>query len=139
MKPKHMCYAAFLFLILASSMVGIEPQAFAVEPLRAGTIQQQSAQSGSCGANLTWELNDSGVLTISGTGPMANYGGDYYAYEPDKYDGAHPGWYDFSDEISEVRINEGVTSVGGSAFAHCGEIIKVSLPSTLTAIGDRAF
>ena len=37
------------------------------------------AVSGTCGAygdNLTWTLDDNGVLTISGEGLMANY--DYY-------------------------------------------------------------
>lgn len=30
------------------------------------------AYSGQCGDNLTWTLSDDGVLTISGTGPMAD-------------------------------------------------------------------
>ncbi|MCR5617782.1 MAG: hypothetical protein K6F83_05800, partial [Clostridiales bacterium] len=29
--------------------------------------------SGSCGTNLTWSLNSSGTLTISGTGEMDNW------------------------------------------------------------------
>ncbi|MCD8021818.1 MAG: hypothetical protein LUF30_02140 [Lachnospiraceae bacterium] len=31
------------------------------------------ASSGTCGDNLTWTLDNSGVLTISGTGPMYNF------------------------------------------------------------------
>ena len=40
--------------------------------------------SGTCGANLTWILDDEGVLTISGTGAMANWnkkGSPWYANE----------------------------------------------------------
>ena len=33
------------------------------------------AESGTCGDNLTWEL-DGGVLTIFGTGNMSNYKSD---------------------------------------------------------------
>jgi hypothetical protein len=32
-----------------------------------------AATSGSCGANLRWTLDSSGVLTISGTGDMTNF------------------------------------------------------------------
>ena len=30
--------------------------------------------SGKCGDNLTWEIDSEGILTISGTGDMYNYG-----------------------------------------------------------------
>ena len=29
--------------------------------------------SGKCGANVSWQFDSDGVLTISGTGPMTNY------------------------------------------------------------------
>ena len=32
--------------------------------------------SGTCGDNLTWALDNAGTLTISGTGPMADYDTD---------------------------------------------------------------
>jgi hypothetical protein len=41
--------------------------------LIAGIGIASSATSGKCGDNLTWELSDDGVLTISGTGDMHNY------------------------------------------------------------------
>ena len=31
-------------------------------------------KSGTCGENLTWTLSDDGVLTISGSGAMTDYG-----------------------------------------------------------------
>lgn len=41
--------------------------------------------------------------------------------------------------INEIRIPEGVTSIGKSAFKNCKELRKVHLPSTLQAIGAGAF
>ena len=36
-------------------------------------LQVSAASSGTCGANLTWTLDDAGTLTISGTGKMYEY------------------------------------------------------------------
>lgn len=41
--------------------------------------------------------------------------------------------------INEIRIPEGVTSIGKSAFKNCKELRKVHLPSTLQTIGAGAF
>ena len=38
-----------------------------------GTARAADIDGGSCGANLTWSLDDAGVLTISGTGDMYDY------------------------------------------------------------------
>ena len=38
-----------------------------------------------------------------------------------------------------IKINEGVTSLGASAFANCTGIISVDIPSTVTTIGQYAF
>ena len=87
--------------------------------------------SGTCGDNLTWVLED-GVLTISGTGDMDDYGSNYYEEE-------QPPWYGERDEITSVVIESNVTSIGSSAFEECNNIESVSLPSALTNIGDYAF
>lgn len=41
--------------------------------------------------------------------------------------------------INEIRIPEGVTSIGKSAFKNCKELRKVYLPSTVQTIGVGAF
>lgn len=38
-----------------------------------GTAVSVKAQSGTCGPNLTYTLDDNGTLTISGTGNMRDY------------------------------------------------------------------
>ena len=36
-------------------------------------VQAATVESGTCGDNLAWILDDKGTLTITGTGPMENY------------------------------------------------------------------
>lgn len=86
--------------------------------------------SGTCGKdgdNLTWTLDDQGTLTITGTGEMK----DYYS------SGTAP-WYDHASVIKKVTIEEGVTSVGRSAFYQLG-ITDVSLADSIVSIGNAAF
>ncbi len=87
--------------------------------------------TGSCGENLTWTLDEStGTLTISGTGPMADY------------DSRATPWFDYYDQIQAIIVEEGVTTLGSNAFSYTDyytDIAKVQLPSTLVSIGEDAF
>ena len=90
--------------------------------------------SGDCGAqgnNLTWTLDDKGVLTISGKGEMANYS---YAWG----DSPTP-WQKYWETIREIVIQNGVTSVGGYAFNDYSNVIKATIPDSVAIIGERAF
>ncbi|MBR2549711.1 MAG: leucine-rich repeat protein [Clostridiales bacterium] len=80
--------------------------------------------SGSCG-NLTWELDDEGLLTISGTGNMPDL-----SYAP---------WYDYISSIKSVVIDSGVTSIGNYAFINCENLTSVTIPSSVTSIDKYAF
>ncbi len=82
--------------------------------------------SGTCGSNTTWHLDKStGTMTISGSGPMGN--------------DSHVPWFDHRKSITKVVIEEGVTSVGSSAFSGCSNLHTVILPSTVTEIKQSAF
>ena len=81
-----------------------------------------------CGENLTWSLDDSGTLTISGTGAMYNYNYDNYAP-----------WYSKRSSIKNVVIGSGATSIGHYAFSKCGNLTGVTIPSSVTSIGEYAF
>ncbi len=91
--------------------------------------------AGICGAtgqesDVKWELaytSTSGVLTISGTGAMADYSN--YNEQP---------WYNYAGDIISVVINEGVTSIGDNAFVNCANLTSVTLNSN-PVIGDDAF
>jgi len=84
------------------------------------------AASGTCGENLTWNLTGR-VLTISGTGAMTNYS-----------DSNHAPWYDNRSSITSVIIEDGVTSIGSSAFEYCN-LTSVTIPNSVTSIGNTAF
>lgn len=84
--------------------------------------------SGSCGTSLSWTLNESGVLTISGTGPMYDFGNSQHPYTP---------WT--ISNVKEVVVNAGVTSVGNQAFVEATNLTSVYLPNGLYTIGDSAF
>lgn len=88
-----------------------------------GTI---SAESGTCGENLTWELADS-TLTISGTGNM-----------PDYTSKSMP-WYNYRNSIASVIINNGCLNIGSYAFAYCQRLVSISIPNSVTNIGKYAF
>ena len=83
--------------------------------------------SGTCGADLTWELTADGVLTISGTGDMYSY----------FYDDDFP-WYSYISSIKTVSIADGVTSIGSYAFRNCS-LTSVTIPDSVTSIGSFAF
>ncbi len=90
-----------------------------------------AVSSGTCGAdgnNLIWTLDDSGTLTISGTGEMANWSSS----------SAAP-WYSYRSSIKKVMINDGTTSVGEYAFHKCTSLSSIDIPDGVTSIGNSAF
>ena len=98
---------------------------------------------GVCGKDLTWHWDQANsTLTISGAGDMYDFW-YYYLEDLDPNDLMDPTtyipWITFNDQIRNVIISEGVTSVGNFAFYECSHLINVSLPDTVTRIGDSSF
>ena len=83
-----------------------------------------TVKSGMCGDNLTWTLNDDGVLAISGTGVIKDSAFDSTGKQP---------------EIKTAIIGDGVTSIGNNAFFNCGGLTSVEIPDSVTSIGYGAF
>ena len=75
------------------------------------------------GTNLTWTLDKDGVLTISGTGAM--------------YDYSENGTQFNNSDIKSVVIEDGVTSIGNSAFYECTSLSSIILPETLTTLSNE--
>ena len=88
----------------------------------------QVIASGECGDDLTWTLSDDGVLTISGTGDMQDWG--LFDYRTD--------WFQYRDQVTSVVIEPGVTSIGSYAFNGCENVRSIQIPDTVTRIGDSA-
>ena len=112
-------FKLFAFLLVLISTMSLFPY------LR---VNADVINSGTCGNNLTWELDDEGVLTISGAGKM-NY---YYYSNPAP-------WDDDRKSVKSVVISSGVTSIGGYAFYRCINITSITIPDSVTSIGEDAF
>lgn len=96
----------------------------------------QEPKAGTCGPNLTWTLDCSGTLTISGTGAMNDWKSELETpwYNSSSIFGPR-GFYN----IRSVVIEEGVTSIGNNAFRKCSGLASVTIPNSVTSIGDYAF
>ena len=86
--------------------------------------------SGACGENLTWKI-DNGILRISGSGAMHDYSSEYYSSE------ISAPWYNRSDLIKIAVIDDGVTTIGKSAFWQCF-LKSVIIPDSVISIGEEA-
>ena len=80
---------------------------------------------GSCGNNLSYELNDQGILTISGSGAMFDFTETVQPWNP--------------SEISAVLLPEELSYIGDYGFAYCSNVQTLKLPDGLTGIGSNAF
>ncbi len=102
-------------------------------PMIPASTTALAASSGSCGANITWQLDDSGTLTITGYGAMTDYEQGISFYPP---------WYEQRTNIKKVvfkNTESGITSIGDSAFEGCSNLTDVIVPPTLKIVGDYAF
>lgn len=96
------------------------------------TLKEWMTSSGTCGTGVNWVLNANGVLTISGSGKMADY-------QSSELNGDTTPWASLRDGILEVVIREGVTHVGDEAFARCKNLKKATIPTGVTSIGGETF
>ena len=105
-----MALAILTSFVLSFSVVGLAEEA-----------------SGSCGDNVTWSY-DCGVLTVSGTGDMADYSEVYPAP-----------WFSFASDIQRVVVSDGVRSIGNMAFYQCVNLTTVKMDSSVVSLGNLAF
>ena len=93
-----------------------------------------SNHSGTCGDNLEWTFSG-GTLTISGEGAMYDYEHDFDLRDEKHYSTAP--WSEL--DINEIVVEDGVTSIGDSAFTGCSSLTEIVMPDSVTSIGDSAF
>ena len=90
-----------------------------------------SAQNYRVGASVTATLSG-GTLTIRGSGPMANY------VSESEVEFAAPWWYD-GKKVTRIIIEDGVTTIGASAFDGFRNLTSVTIPNSVSSIGSDAF
>ena len=77
---------------------------------------------------LTWILYEDGTLNISGTGEMRGY--NAYSIISPACDNSN---------IKNVVIEDGITSIGSSAFYSCYSLTDITIPNGVTSIGSSVF
>lgn len=126
-------------LLSLAMLFTLAPTAFAAD-----SESQPTTMSGNCGAPaeeggevtdaVTWSFeSDTGTLTISGTGAMADYTVDTNTGKDTRP------WSAYKDTITEVSISEGVTSIGDSAFRSMTALKEANIPASITDLGDHIF
>ncbi len=84
-------------------------------------------------SGISWEVKN-GILTLGSAGTMENN----YTYAADSETADSP-WAGISNDITEAVIREGVTSVEDCAFQYLDSLSKVTIPTSVTYIGEKAF
>ena len=85
-----------------------------------------AACSGSCAADVNWRFEND-TLTLSGSGAV-----------PDYPAGGAPWKAGYTDGITSVVIEDGITSVGAS-FRDCENLSNVTIPESVLTIAEDAF
>ena len=118
-------------IVVFSAVLAMSANAASILPASA-----EESISGTCGDGVTWTFADS-TLTIGGTGDMDDY--DNYDQE---FIGMQPmetkerPWERYSDTITSVVIEEGVTGIGNFALSGLYYVETVHWTDSLKHIGD---
>lgn len=139
----------FVSLLLAISMIFSLMPVSAVTAFAEGKNGGEVKAKGYCGVetenngkDLSWTLDNNGVLTITGSGAMKDY---------PRYENQRPDWYlNHKDSIRSVVLDNKITHIGDYAFDGCTSIKSVrytgytgnagvALPESVTTIGVHAF
>ena len=103
-------------------------------------------QQGECGQNAKWSLTSENTLIISGEGRMKDYeirsslgiGGEGPFMKVINDDYLVP-WREYSNDITQIVIEEGITYIGSFAFCNFQSLESVILPHSLSEIGICSF
>ena len=142
MRLKRVISAALAVSMAVSMMPATAVSAFAEgkstnTAVTTTTVDENAPTSGDCGVEghekeVKWAFNkETGVLNISGTGRMADY---KYSNTED----TRP-WAAFVNVIKEVKIEEGVTGIGGNAFRNLTALTKTNIPASINYLGDYIY
>ena len=76
--------------------------------------------------NMTWTMDDDGILVIDGTwmDPMMS----------DK-----DAWRPYAESVKKAIIHDGMPRIGTNAFLNCINMEEIVLPDSINFIGDNAF
>ena len=121
MKKKKMFMIIICVVMLALFKIDIKAE------VESSELEENVQKSGFCGDELTWQLDEDGILNVYGEGTMF----DYYMY-----DQVSP-WYEYNSDIKEIKIGEGVESIGSYAF-YGSAAEQIIISSTVRKISDTS-
>lgn len=107
----------------------------------AAASAEKSTITGTWGENISWSL-DGGKLTLSGTGEMTdieNFTNVYHNKFNNADNYADYPWGEYYDVITDVVIEDGITSVADGAFCYYPELKNVSIPDSVLSLGNESF
>ena len=133
----------FAMLLSLAMLFTLAPTAFA-----AGSGSETLVTSGNCGApndenveytnTVRWSFDsNTGTLTISGNGAMANLNNSTETENISDGAGTYP-WAHLKDSITKIVIGDGVTSIGSKAFIAYTNVTSVSIGKDVSEIGVGA-
>lgn len=90
---------------------------------------------GKLGENISWEIRDGNTLVISGTGAMPEsvYEPEYRSYQNMVSNNA------LCHSITSVVIQAGITSISDYTCTGMINVTSVTIPNSVTTIGEKAF
>ncbi len=89
-----------------------------------GTGVVYAEESGTMGDNITWVLDDNGVLTFTGEGAMPG-------------PGWNPPWTE--ENVKKAVVSEGITEVGDNMFYECSNMESLELADSVTTLSNGGF
>lgn len=102
-----------------------------------------SAFEGMLGENVSWSLDENGILTVSGSGEMTDWNYSTFSFSSDKinltFSGPVNPIYEIREAVKSIVVEEGITTIGELTFAGCSNLKSVSLPESLTTVNGYAF
>ena len=133
----------FAMLLSLAMLFTLAPTAFATD-----SRSETPVTSGNCGASndenveytntVTWSFDrNTGTLTISGNGAMANLNNSTETENISDGAGTYP-WANLRDSITNIVIGDGVTSIGSKAFIAYTNVTSVSIGKDVSSIGVGA-
>ena len=98
-----------------------------VDSLKKYNASDNIIDSGSVKHAINWILDSDGLLIVSGIGEME----DFESTNPSPWKG--------NESIKKIIIEDGVLSIGKTAFADCINLTEIKIANTVKDIGSGAF
>ena len=85
------------------------------------SVSAEIVDSGICGENSVWSLDEDGTLNISGSGSI-------------EFDSCP--WLSNAENVKKVVVENGITSICDHAFFHCKNLEEIYISESVSKIGE---